>query len=79
MPDYAGMVKAIEENLYNVQNLGGNTYVNHFYIDGNKDSEAILREIDEHLEQKIQAHNKKMIRDFRSMRWYKVIKQYVNF
>lgn len=68
LPDYAGMVKAIEENLYNVQNLGGNTYVNHFYIDGNKDSEAILREIDEHLEQKIQAHNKKMIRDFRSMR-----------
>ena len=68
LPDYAGMVKAIEENLYNVQNLGGNTYVNHFYIDGSKDPEAIMKEIDAHLEQKIQAHNKKMIRDFRSMR-----------
>lgn len=68
MPDYAGMAKAIEKNIQNIQNLSGNTYVNNFYIDGAQDTESILREIDKHLDKKIQAHDKKQVRDFRSLR-----------
>ena len=67
MPDYAGMAKAIEKNIQNIQNLSGNTYVNNFYIDGAQDTESILREIDKHLDKKIQAHDKKQVRDFRSL------------
>ena len=62
MPDYAGMAKAIEKNIQNIQNLSGNTYVNNFYIDGAQDTESILREIDKHLDKKIQAHDKKQVR-----------------
>lgn len=68
MPDYAGMAKAIEKNIQNIQNLSGNTYVNNFYIDGAQDTESILREIDKHLDKKIQAHDKKQVRDFKSLR-----------
>ena len=68
MPDYAGMAKAIEKNIQNIQNMGGNTYVNNFYIDGAQDTDSILREIDKHLDKKIQAHDKKQARDFRSLR-----------
>lgn len=68
MPDYAGMAKAIEKNIQNIQNLSGNTYVNNFYIDGAQDTDSILREIDKHLDKKIQAHDKKQVRDFRSLR-----------
>lgn len=68
MPDYAGMAKAIEKNIQNIQNLSGNTYVNNFYIDGAQDTESILKEIDRHLDKKIQAHDKKQVRDFRSLR-----------
>ena len=68
MPDYAGMAKAIEKNIQNIQNLTGNTYVNNFYIDGAKDTESILKEIDKHLDKKIKAHDKKQVRDFRSLR-----------
>ena len=68
MPDYAGMAKAIEKNIQNIQNLSGNTYVNNFYIDGAQDTESILREIDRHLDRKIKAHDKKQVRDFRSLR-----------
>lgn len=68
MPDYAGMAKAIEKNIQNIQNLSGNTYVNNFYIDGVQDTDSILREIDKHLDRKIQAHDKKQVRDFRSLR-----------
>ena len=68
MPDYAGMAKAIEKNIKNIQNLSGNTYVNNFYIDGAQDTESILREIDKHLDKKIQAHDKKQVRDFKSLR-----------
>lgn len=68
MPDYAGMAKAIEKNIQNIQNLTGNTYVNNFYIDGAQDTESILREIDKHLDKKIQAHDKKQVRDFKSLR-----------
>lgn len=67
MPDYAGMAKAIEKNIQNIQNLSGNTYVNNFYIDGAQDTDSILREIDKHLDKKIQAHDKKQVRDFRSL------------
>lgn len=67
MPDYAGMAKAIEKNIQNIQNLSGNIYVNNFYIDGAQDTESILREIDKHLDKKIQAHDKKQVRDFRSL------------
>lgn len=67
MPDYAGMAKAIEKNIQNIQNLSGNTYVNNFYIDGAQDTESIMREIDKHLDKKIQAHDKKQVRDFRSL------------
>lgn len=67
MPDYAGMAKAIEKSIQNIQNLSGNTYVNNFYIDGAQDTESILREIDKHLDKKIQAHDKKQVRDFRSL------------
>ena len=58
MPDYAGMAKAIEKNIQNIQNLSGNTYVNNFYIDGAQDTDSILKEIDKHLDKKIQAHDK---------------------
>ena len=68
MPDYAGMAKAIEKNIQNIQNLTGNTYVNNFYIDGAQDTDSILREIDKHLDRKIKAHDKKQVRDFRSLR-----------
>ena len=68
MPDYAGMAKAIEKNIQNIQNLSGNTYVNNFYIDGAQDTDSILREIDKHLDKKIQAHDRKQVRDFRSLR-----------
>ena len=68
MPDYAGMAKAIEKNIQNIQNMGGNTYVNNFYIDGAQDTDSILKEIDKHLDKKIQAHDKKQVRDFRSLR-----------
>ena len=68
MPDYAGMAKAIEKNIQNIQNLSGNTYVNNFYIDGAQDTDSILKEIDKHLDKKIQAHDKKQVRDFRSLR-----------
>lgn len=68
MPDYAGMAKAIEKNIQNIQNLSGNTYVNNFYIDGAQDTESILMEIDKHLDKKIQAHDKKQVRDFKSLR-----------
>ena len=67
MPDYAGMAKAIEKNIQNIQNLSGNTYVNNFYIDGAQDTDSILKEIDKHLDKKIQAHDKKQVRDFRSL------------
>lgn len=68
MPDYAGMAKAIEKNIQNIQNLSGNTYVNNFYIDGAQDTDSILKEIDKHLDKKIQAHDKKQVRDFKSLR-----------
>ena len=68
MPDYAGMAKAIEKNIQNIQNLIGNTYVNNFYIDGAQDTDSIMKEIDKHLDQKFQAHDKKQVRDFRSLR-----------
>lgn len=68
MPDYAGMAKAIEKNIQNIQNMGGNTYVNNFYIDGAQDTDSILKEIDKHLDKKIQAHDKKQVRDFKSLR-----------
>lgn len=68
MPDYAGMAKAIEKNIQNIQNMSGNTYVNNFYIDGAQDTDSILREIDRHLDRKIKAHDKKQVRDFRSLR-----------
>lgn len=68
MPDYAGMAKAIEKNIQNIQNLCGNTYVNNFYIDGAQDTDSILKEIDKHLDKKIQAHDKKQVRDFKSLR-----------
>lgn len=68
MPDYAGMAKAIEKNIQNIQNLIGNTYVNNFYIDGAQDTDSIMKEIDKHLDKKIQAHDKKQVRDFRSLR-----------
>ena len=68
MPDYAGMAKAIEKNIQNIQNLSGNTYVNNFYIDGAQDTDSILKEIDKHLDRKIQAHDKKQVRDFKSLR-----------
>lgn len=68
MLDYAGMAKAIEKNIQNIQNLTGNTYVNNFYIDGAQDTDSILREIDKHLDRKIKAHDKKQVRDFRSLR-----------
>ena len=68
MPDYAGMAKAIEKNIQNIQNMGGNTYVNNFYIDGAQDTDSILKEIDKHLDMKIKAHDKKQVRDFRSLR-----------
>ena len=68
MPDYAGMAKAIEKNIQNIQNLSGNTYVNNFYIDGAQDTDSILKEIDKHLDKKIQAHDKKQARDFKSLR-----------
>lgn len=68
MPDYVGMAKAIEKNIQNIQNLSGNTYVNNFYIDGAQDTDSILKEIDKHLDKKIQAHDKKQVRDFKSLR-----------
>lgn len=68
MLDYAGMAKAIEKNIQNIQNMSGNTYVNNFYIDGAQDTDSILREIDRHLDRKIKAHDKKQVRDFRSLR-----------
>lgn len=68
MPDYAGMAKAIEKNIQNIQNMSGNTYVNNFYIDGAQDTDSILREIDRHLDRKIKAHDKKQVRDFKSLR-----------
>ena len=68
MPDYAGMTKTIEKNIQNIQNMGGNTYVNNFYIDGAQDTDSILREIDKHLDMKIKAHDKKQVRDFKSLR-----------
>lgn len=68
MPDYAGMAKAIEKNIQNIQNLSGNTYVNNFYIDGAQDTDSIMKEIDKHLDKKIQAHDKKQVRDFKSLR-----------
>ena len=67
MLDYAGMAKAIEKNIQNIQNMSGNTYVNNFYIDGAQDTDSILREIDRHLDRKIKAHDKKQVRDFRSL------------
>ena len=68
MPDYAGMAKAIEKNIQNIQNMGGNTYVNNFYVNGAQDTDSILKEIDKHLDRKIQAHDKKQVRDYRSLR-----------
>ena len=52
----------------NIFTISGNTYVNNFYIDGAQDTESILREIDKHLDKKIQAHDKKQVRDFKSLR-----------
>ena len=68
MPDYAGMAKAIEKNIQNIQNLSGNTYVNNFYIDGTKDTDSIMRQIDAHMDKKIKEYGKKQVRDFRSLR-----------
>ena len=54
--------------MYNIQNMGGNTYISNFYVDGVDDIEALYKKLDAHLDQKIQANNKKMARDIRSLR-----------
>ncbi|NSL04434.1 phage tail tape measure protein [Blautia glucerasea] len=68
MPDFSGMIKTMEECMYNIQNMGGNTYISNFYVDGVDDIEALYKKLDAHLDQKIQANNKKMARDIRSLR-----------
>lgn len=68
MPDFSGMVKTMEECMYNIQNMGGNTYISNFYVDGVDDIESLYKKLDAHLDQKIQANNKKIARDIRSLR-----------
>ena len=68
MPDLSGMVKTMEECMYNIQNMGGNTYISNFYVDGVEDIESLYKKLDAHLDQKIQANNKKIARDIRSLR-----------
>lgn len=68
MPDFSGMVKTMEECMYNIQNMGGNTYISNFYVDGVEDIESLYKKLDAHLDQKIQANNKKIARDIRSLR-----------
>ena len=68
MPDFSGMVKTMEECMYNIQNMGGNTYISNFYVDGAEDIESLYKKLDAHLDQKIQANNKKIARDIRSLR-----------
>lgn len=68
MPDFFGMVKTMEECMYNIQNMGGNTYISNFYVDGVEDIESLYKKLDAHMDQKIQANNKKIARDIRSLR-----------
>ena len=67
MPDYSGMLKSMEESMYNVQNLGGNTYISNFYVDGSLGIESMWRDIDKRIDRKLTDHDKKIVRDFRSL------------
>ena len=68
MPDFSGMVKTMEECMYNIQNMGGNTYISNFYVDGSLGIESMWRDIDRKIDRKLTEHDKKIVRDFRSLR-----------
>ena len=67
MPDFSGMVKTMEECMYNIQNMGGNTYISNFYVDGSLGIESMWRDIDKRIDRKLTDHDKKIVRDFRSL------------
>ena len=67
MPDFSGMVKTMEECMYNIQNMGGNTYISNFYVDGSLGIESMWRDIDRKIDRKLTEHDKKIVRDFRSL------------
>ena len=66
LPDFGKMAKGLENTVSNT-NVGNNTYISNFYINGSEDPETLMKQIDKHINELIAKNDKKRVRDFKSL------------
>lgn len=66
LPDFGEMAKGLENTVSNT-NVGNNTYISNFYINGSEDPETLMKQIDKHINELIVKNDKKRVRDFKSL------------
>lgn len=66
LPDFGEMAKGLENTVSNT-NVGNNTYISNFYINGSDDPETLMKQIDKHINELIEKNDKKRVRDFKSL------------
>ena len=66
LPDFSEMAKGLENTVSNT-NVGNNTYISNFYINGSDDPETLMKQIDKHINELIEKNDKKRVRDFKSL------------
>ena len=66
LPDFSELAKGLENTVSNTD-MGSNTYISNFYINGSEDPETLMKQIDKHINELIAKNDKKRVRDFKSL------------